>query len=247
MSLLLKCVPGICQRWCCVHVEMNSRKERSEWTHSFSVILEILSHEQWFTTPQFRYTILNVKCFPIIEMSGLDSTRCASSAFYVFSVLCVLWLRNAAQKFYGDVDMWSVYLLCRRLRCAITCALLQLDAFYCLVVHFGVCSCLQTQIIILHLSVVARRCVTFRVSEKPPKQRNVDLSWSRQGRVLQHCLVLSQRAVVGVTMEMSSCRAFVCDLFFFGALTPSHYYTRTQSTCFSVQRCSVSVSFEVAV
>ena len=75
---------------------------------SFSVILEILSHEQWFTTPQFRYTILNVKCFPIIERSGFDSTRCASSAFYVFSVLCVLWLRNAAQKFYGDVDMWSV-------------------------------------------------------------------------------------------------------------------------------------------
>ena len=35
MSLLLKCVPGICQRWCCVHVEMNSRKERSEWTHHF--------------------------------------------------------------------------------------------------------------------------------------------------------------------------------------------------------------------
>ena len=40
--------------------------------------------------------------------------------------------------------------------------------------------------------------------------RNVDLSWSRQGRFLQHCLVLSQRALVGVTMEMSSCRAFVC-------------------------------------
>ena len=26
MSLLLKCVLGICQRWCCVHVEMNSRE-----------------------------------------------------------------------------------------------------------------------------------------------------------------------------------------------------------------------------
>ena len=76
---------------------------------SFSVILEILSHELWFTTLQFRYTILNVKCFfLIIARSGFDSTRCASSAFYVFSVLCVLWLRNAAQKFYGDVDMWSV-------------------------------------------------------------------------------------------------------------------------------------------
>ena len=35
MSLLLKCVLGICQRWCCVHVEMNSRKVRSEWTHHF--------------------------------------------------------------------------------------------------------------------------------------------------------------------------------------------------------------------
>ena len=35
MSLLLKCVPGICHRWCCVHVEMNSRKERLEWTHHF--------------------------------------------------------------------------------------------------------------------------------------------------------------------------------------------------------------------
>ena len=105
---------------------------------SFSVILEIFSHGQWFTTLQFRYTILNVKCFfLIIARSGFDSTRCASSAFYVFSVLCVLWLRNAAQKFYGDVDMWSVCVLCRRLRCAIMCALLQLDAFYCLVVHLG--------------------------------------------------------------------------------------------------------------
>ena len=69
----------------------------------------------------------------------------------------------------------------------------------------------------MHLSTVARRCVTCRVSDEPPNRRNVDLSCSRQGRFLQHCLVLSQRALVGVTMEMSSCRVFVCDPFFFGA------------------------------
>ena len=111
----------------------------------------------------------------------------------------------------------------------------------CLVVHLGFCSCLQTQVTILHLSIVVRRCVTCRVSDEPPNRRNVDLSCSRFCNIAWSC------HIVGVTMEMSSCRVFVCDLFFFGALIPSHHYTRTQGTCFSVQRCSVLVSFGVAV
>ena len=88
----------------------------------------------------------------------------------------------------------------------------------------------------MHLSTVARRCVTCRVSDEPPNRRNVDLSCSRQGRFLQHCLVLSLRALVGETMEMSSCRVFVCDLFFWRAhsFTPLHKDTRYMFFCSKV-------------
>ena len=135
---------------------------------------------------------LECKMFLIIEWSGFDSTRCASSTFSVFSVLCVLWLHNAAQKFYGDVDMWSV--------CGVESFGVRSCMPFCNLMHSTVWWCIWGLQLssnpknTLHLYVVAQRCITCRVSDELPKHRNVDLSCSRQGRFLQHCLVVSQRA-----------------------------------------------------
>ena len=82
----------------------------------------------------------------------------------------------------------------------------------------------------MHLSTVARRCVTCRVSDEPPNRRNVDLSCSRFCNIAWSC------HIVGVTMEMSSCRVFVCDLFFCRAhsFTSVHKDTRCMFFCSKV-------------
>ena len=96
-----------------------------------------LSHELWFTTPQFRYTILNVKCFSIHRKERLRfDSMCKFSVLCVLGSVCSVASQRSAEVFWRRRHVECV--LCRRLRCAITCALLQLEAFYCLVVHLGV-------------------------------------------------------------------------------------------------------------
>ena len=82
----------------------------------------------------------------------------------------------------------------------------------------------------MHLSIVVRRCVTCRVSDEPPNRRNVDLSCSRFCNIAWSC------HIVGVTMEMSSCRVFVCDLFFWRAhsFTSLHKDTKYMFFCSKV-------------
>ena len=63
-----------------------------------------------------------------------DSMQVQRSMCSRFCVFCGFATQRRS---FMETSTCGVCVLCRRLRCAIMCALLQLDAFCCLVVHLG--------------------------------------------------------------------------------------------------------------